>query len=589
MKNKGLSVIVTMAVALVGSFVMTSSGLKAYATEELWIDQTVTEKVIINNDKISSEDFLEGFMHKQGSSGYTFNVKNSNRRAALSPVNGYIYDQVKTKIIGIANGQESSATLKFSVPVKTLMGTAWKDKYTAADLGLTTLFRADGKPTNEAMYAIYNLKGCDVGTVINAICKDYPYEMYWFGNEIVYSANYYMFNKTEGIIKLAETDTVTIELTVAKEYSAGGKEGTSDVNTAKCQAVKSAADYANQIISDNASKSDYEKLEAYRDIICKLNTYNKAAMSDNVPYGNPWQMIYVFDKDPSTNVVCEGYAKAFKYLCDGSRFQSGLIECYLISGQMVGATGAGPHMWNHVRMDDGKIYLVDVTNCDSGTIGYPDKLFLKGGEDSNGDTWLEANGTDVNYAFDSETKALYSHAELTWSKNDYPVKDKQDDSQTQDDSMSQEGEQTVTPANGKVKAGSIEYKTSKSGKAVVISNSNKKIKSVNLADKILLNGASYEITEIRSGAFKNSKNISKVVLGSNIKKIGANAFSGCSKLGKIYINANNLKSVGKNAFKGVKKKAKVTVYARDKQTYNKAVKMLKKAGLKKAKFIFKKK
>lgn len=46
------------------------------------------------------------------------------------------------------------------------------------------------------------------------------------------------------------------------------------------------------------------------------------------------------------------------------------------------------HMWNHVRMDDGKIYLVDVTNCDSNSVGYPYKLFLAGGKKVSSTTWL---------------------------------------------------------------------------------------------------------------------------------------------------------------------------------------------------------
>ena len=42
---------------------------------------------------------------------------------------------------------------------------------------------------------------------------------------------------------------------------------------------------------------------------------------------------------------------------------------------MSGGTGAGDHMWNIVTMDDGCNYLVDVTNCDTGSIGAPGKLF----------------------------------------------------------------------------------------------------------------------------------------------------------------------------------------------------------------------
>ena len=86
-------------------------------------------------------------------------------------------------------------------------------------------------------------------------------------------------------------------------------------------------------------------------------------------------MIWVFDGDPSTNVVCEGYAKAFKYLCDHTVFDSS-IECILAGGDLVRGSRSEPHMWNVLKMDDGNNYLVDVTNCDSGNAGYPDKLFL---------------------------------------------------------------------------------------------------------------------------------------------------------------------------------------------------------------------
>lgn len=45
-------------------------------------------------------------------------------------------------------------------------------------------------------------------------------------------------------------------------------------------------------------------------------------------------MIYVFDGDEATNVVCEGYAKAFQYLCDLDG-----ITYYSVSGTMNGGTG----------------------------------------------------------------------------------------------------------------------------------------------------------------------------------------------------------------------------------------------------------
>lgn len=101
-------------------------------------------------------------------------------------------------------------------------------------------------------------------------------------------------------------------------------------------------------------------------------------------------------------------------------------------------------------------------------------------------------------------------------------------------------------------------------------------------------GTVYTVTSIKANALKGNTKIKTVVIGKNITKIGKNAFLNCKKLKTIKINANKLKSVGKNAFKNTAKTTKVTVLAKNKKVYKKAVTLLKKAGLKKAKFTYKK-
>ena len=68
----------------------------------------------------------------------------------------------------------------------------------------------------------------------------------------------------------------------------------------------------------------------------------------------------MFDGDPDTKVVCEGYSKAFKYLVDQTAFadKSLKIKCYCVSGTMDG----GAHMWNILSTTIGN-FLVDVTNA----------------------------------------------------------------------------------------------------------------------------------------------------------------------------------------------------------------------------------
>ena len=95
------------------------------------------------------------------------------------------------------------------------------------------------------------------------------------------------------------------------------------------------------------------------------------------------------------------------------------------------------------------------------------------------------------------------------------------------------------------------------------------------------------VTEIGKGAFAGCGRLTDLIIEGKVVVIGADAFKDCSKLKKISINANSLKAVKSNAFKNVKKGCRVLIFAKYKATYSKAVKMLKKAGLSKAKYSYK--
>ena len=85
---------------------------------------------------------------------------------------------------------------------------------------------------------------------------------------------------------------------------------------------------------------------------------------------------------------------------------------------MSGATGAGNHMWNLVRMD-GCNYLVDVTNCDTGTVGASDiqaeSLFMRcfaAGSVSTQYT-VTCGDHEVTYTYSDNTRSVFSSGELT--------------------------------------------------------------------------------------------------------------------------------------------------------------------------------
>ena len=70
-------------------------------------------------------------------------------------------------------------------------------------------------------------------------------------------------------------------------------------------------------------------------------------------------------------------------------------------------------------MDDGKNYLVDVTNCDEGSSGSSDKLFLKSATEITKGKAYKCN--NITYTYDNDQVGLYSPGgdELVLSNTDY--------------------------------------------------------------------------------------------------------------------------------------------------------------------------
>lgn len=346
---------------------------------------------------------------------------------ALNEVTNNIYRRLVPEIKKIAAGESASATIVITdMPIT----------YTQGNLGHITIVK-DGALSEEASARIDELFGADVNrnALRDKLLANHPYELYWFDKTNGMAISY-------GIE--ADENTVTIPYIVVGFCVADAYRDTTKyvvnekgeqildedknpvpdytaINTAKTGAATAAAAKAAEVVAKNQGKGTYSKLVAYADYIKNAVSYNYAAAdkNNNYHYGDPWQLIYVFDENPDTNVVCEGYSKAFKYLCDltwtGSDPE---VACYLPTGTMDGGTGAGDHMWNIVSIG-GANYLTDITNCDSGTTGAPDQLFLcgvRGGVDSG--YIADLTGGAVTYVYDKETLALYDE-ELVLSATKY--------------------------------------------------------------------------------------------------------------------------------------------------------------------------
>ena len=462
-----------------------------------------------------------------------------------------LYDALMKKIKDVAAGKSSSTHFTLSFSPKFSLSSARNNTSAMVEY-------ADKKIQPMVVNVMYALMG------------DGPCEMYWFDKEAGLRWDY------TGIDKNSSEFWVTgfwMDFFVAKEYSASNTIRSTKVDTSKGKAVQSAAANAKSIMQQNRGKTDTEKLRAYKNAICKLNDYNHAAASDNnTPYGNPWQLVWVFDGDPNTNVVCEGYSKAFQYLCDLSAF-SGSVSVLCMNGFLFsGDTLLGRHMWNVVTMPDGCRYLVDVTNCDTGASGAAgsDTLFLAGYDSvkktSDGKKYMYGN---LGYIFDQEVPKLFTSQDQDLNKADYdPASDRIKASGT----CGKDAEWSLRKGVLKIE-GTGMITNYNSGRPAPWKKYADSIKKIVIGDSI---------TRIGNYAFKGLKNAKSVIIGKKTTTIGQYAFNGCKALSSFTFKGTKLTTVGKNVFKGIPKKATFICPSKELSAYKKL--LLKKGAPKTATF-----
>lgn len=365
--------------------------------EELTVDSKVAqiqgESIIPRADQVPGNEELfaqyveQTFYGEESESYRTPAVYGNIGQNVLTGADKYVYNELKKIAANIADGKAADGSEPSGQYVST------KFTLSVAGQGIT--------------YEGGAFKGFSLSKVIAALLADCPYDLYWY-------------NKTastwfNGRISGREVVEIDINFPAADAYAGPEIEQQyktkCTVDSKKTGAASSAAENARKIIEKHKAEKDYEKMESYKEEICDLTSYNYDAVKPGVAYGDPWQMIYVFDGDESTNVVCEGYAKAFQYLCDMSDFLDPGYNCCSVTGMMRGGTGEGPHMWNIVTIGDGN-YLVDVTNSDDGTAGERGGLFMawdkNNGSVENGYVFNTVYYDDaITFAYDGRTKDLY--------------------------------------------------------------------------------------------------------------------------------------------------------------------------------------
>ena len=193
----------------------------------------------------------------------------------------------------------------------------------------------------------------------DAFIYDYP-EAFWLGScsyTVSYQPSSNAYKNGEPVVCYLRS----IKVKPNERYAGAGDPAEI---AAFQQAVEQTAAEIKETLSDQPDR--YEQVLAIHDYLCIHVSYKENS------YAHTAAGVFLKNRE----VVCEGYAKAFKILC--GRFG---IPAVLIPGGALKSNGTREgHMWNYVQMEDSFWYMLDTTWDDQKTY-ISRKYFLSGGEE----------------------------------------------------------------------------------------------------------------------------------------------------------------------------------------------------------------
>lgn len=269
----------------------------------------------------------------------------------------------------------------------------YKSKYAYNTLTSTqkkvyaVFFDLAGKHEDVGDVSSFGATGNDVKMAYWAFDYDNP-QFFWLGNGYSYTVAW------DGIVA-----------TVTPQYSRSKSEA---------ERLQKLFDEAAGKIIDKALAQDnlFDRVKVIHDSITEMTEYTTKGISAKSEADGP--LIYGL-------ALCEGYSKAFMYLC-----QAVGIPCVCVAGY-----ANEPHMWNMLQLD-GEWYNMDVTWDDSGTYDYFCVSTKKITEDHSFDNLFPVpSATSDKYSYntvmgiveystaDSAYKALLSQALENWDNGVY--------------------------------------------------------------------------------------------------------------------------------------------------------------------------
>lgn len=192
--------------------------------------------------------------------------------------------------------------------------------------------------------------------VYGAFDRDHP-EVFWLDTESLCGMNLqYSVNR--------QNSEVSYDLDIFFYLTGDGfdlrLECYRDVSVIAAAATQRDLDIQRILAGCPVDGSVAEQVRYLNRALTQSNAYNSAAAAGNSDAASPtaWKCVSALSGSAGSNgPVCEGYARAFKVLCDRLG-----IPCVLTEGFARGGVDdrVQLHMWNYVQID-GKWYAVDVT------------------------------------------------------------------------------------------------------------------------------------------------------------------------------------------------------------------------------------
>lgn len=282
--------------------------------------------------------------------------------------------------------------------------TIYNDLVKAKNSGaLKNFTQAAGKNVKSATVTLSVTLGANdsesLYAALSCFDRDYP-DVFWFGTTISCGGN-------------------ILQLDLGKDWDTlqGGDRKIEDDITNMESAIQKVVNGV------DSTATDYEKIKTVHDWLTNNNYYNGPAGDSkdsnfDKDYGTktshtPWTPLSALRVENAKMPVCEGYARAFKLICNALG-----IPCALVAG--------GSHMWNYVQVSvDGteenkKWYLLDATWDDPGTtaseISHQEnwEYFLLNSSEGNAS---QKHTTSTTGGYGGQSKQCFIYPELSTGTN----------------------------------------------------------------------------------------------------------------------------------------------------------------------------